>query len=498
MVGGEERPTAWLEAIGADEPVAALRALVPFASALDAPRERQLAMTPCEVVDAALLATGVVDLACRWGAAAARLHPLEAFRGVACSYEGECARLRLAATLGGLVAWLRTRKEPRPRGGGDAVSVMSYHKAKGLEWPVVVLAQLESAPRPRLFAPAVEVDGVLDWRKPLAGRWIRYWPWPYGKQKKDVHLDAAAAATGTGCRAADKARDEAVRVLYVGMTRARDHLIMSRTAAPAAWLAMLATLDTGVNAHVVLPMLEDRPAKVGDRASRALPAPRRRRNTCGRARRRPLPRDDPPGCLPSSVAAAAERRRPGRLSRGTVTRRFGRAPAHRRLAGDGRAWAGRALLHRSGQGDRDGSVRLARAHMTLDRWDVSPQLGAESLVEAADRLWSFLARRYPDARLRREVPVFAPFGTQVVASRVDLLVEKGDRFAVVDHKSFPGREALWDAKAVAVGPQLVAYARAIALATGATCDGLLVHMPLVGAIVEMGATALPEAMTVAD
>nr|WP_191970293.1 UvrD-helicase domain-containing protein [Methylobacterium planeticum] len=260
LIGGEDESRAWLDALGAEDPDGALRALVPFATILDDLRARQLGMTPCEIVDAVILATDVVDLACRWGQAATRLHALEAFRGVACSYEGECARLRLPATLGGLVAWLQGRKVPCPRGVEDAVHVMTYHKAKGLEWPVVILAQLESGPRPRLFSPVIEVDGALDWQAPLAGRLIRFWPWPYGAQSTGVHLDTTATTSVIGQRAAREARDEAVRLLYVGATRARDHLVFGRNARPGAWLS---TLDVSEAPQVVLPMYDGRPVVAG-------------------------------------------------------------------------------------------------------------------------------------------------------------------------------------------------------------------------------------------
>lgn len=62
-------------------------------------------------------------------------------------------------------------------------------------------------------------------------------------------------------------------------------------------------------------------------------------------------------------------------------------------------------------------------------------------------------------------------------------------FAIVDHKSFPGRLELWEGRAIGAAPQLAAYARAVATATGAACAGLFVHMPLTGTIVEVGAAA---------
>ncbi|WP_378967691.1 UvrD-helicase domain-containing protein [Methylobacterium komagatae] len=485
LVMGEDEPRRWLDALGTEDPEAALRDLLPFAAALQDLRAQQLAMTPCEVVDAVILSTGVVDLSCRWGEAAARLHALEAFRGVACSYEGECTRLRLPATLGGLVAWLQSREERCPRSGDDAVHVMTYHKAKGLEWPVVVLAQLENGPRPRLFSPVVEVDGDLDWRAPLAGRWIRFWPWPYGAQSTGVHLDSTAPSSNVGKQSAREARDEAVRLLYVGATRARDHLIFARNARSGSWLS---TLDVGEDPQVVLPMNDGRPVLAGGVEHPArfelltIPAEPTSETTAvnvflsserPHAAHRPL-RLRPSGAVDLSAFTALRRTTLGArmpLSGEPEMDLVGQA-VHAFLAAD--------------RIDDELCQRRSQAAFVLKRWSVIDHLRPQDLVEAADRLWSFLRQRFPSARLRREVPVFAPIASQYTVGRIDLLVDLGSTFAIVDHKSFPGRAEFWEGKAIGAAPQLAAYAQAVSVATGSTCSGLFVHMPVVGTMVEVG------------
>ena len=141
--------------------------------------------------------------------------------------------------------------------------------------------------------------------------------------------------------------------------------------------------------------------------------------------------------------------------------------------------------------------RIAKARFILERWGVAGHVEPQGLVTAADRFWTFVEGRFPGALVRCEVPVHAKLGSQVVAGRIDLLVEAGDRFAIIDHKSFPGRESLWEKKAVEYGAQLDLYARAVAAATGKSCSGLLVHMPLVDAIIEVrearAASAAPSA-----
>ena len=109
----------------------------------------------------------------------------------------------------------------------NAVSLMTIYAAKGLEWGLVVVADL-SKERPKSY-PAVRFDPQLgvaikstsdrgETEKPVLYSWLEY-----VQEQKD--------------------RSEAVRVLYVALTRARDYLIfeccrtLQRRVKPlAAWL----------------------------------------------------------------------------------------------------------------------------------------------------------------------------------------------------------------------------------------------------------------------
>jgi len=118
-------------------------------------------------------------------------------------------------TLRAFLRWAELRAEGDGRVGGvgppdpddDAVRVMTIHGAKGLEFPVVVLAGLErdqaDAPRPpavvwtQHHVPEVHVGFFRTAGFEQAGL-------------RDLHLDVL----------------EQHRLLYVGMTRARDHLVL--------------------------------------------------------------------------------------------------------------------------------------------------------------------------------------------------------------------------------------------------------------------------------
>jgi ATP-dependent exoDNAse (exonuclease V) beta subunit len=123
--------------------------------------------------------------------------------------------------------------------------------------------------------------------------------------------------------------------------------------------------------------------------------------------------------------------------------------------------------------------RLAQAQAILDRWGVH-QVAAQDVLGANERLLSEISRRWPNATVRRETPIAARIGDQVVTGRIDLLVEHEFGFAVIDHKSFPGSPDSWDARATAYGPQIGLYAEALDKARPSAKIEIFVHMPVVG------------------
>ena len=154
----------------------------------------------------------------------ARLGPeandaLDEFLNLALDYER-----RETPSLQGFVAWLRTARAEVKRDmeiARDEVRVMTVHGAKGLEAPIVILADTMTPPAgprpPRLLELA---DGAMVW----AGR-------------KDDDAPAVAAARQA---ALAEAENEYRRLLYVAMTRAADLLIVcgadgERQRPPGCW-----------------------------------------------------------------------------------------------------------------------------------------------------------------------------------------------------------------------------------------------------------------------
>ena len=111
----------------------------------------------------------------------------------------------------------------------EAVRIMSIHKAKGLEFPIVVLVGMQAGTKP----PAEPIQVQQDWSTGVLG------------------LRLGDRCTLGGVYVAEKleARLEAERrrLLYVGMTRAKERLVLSgaltRRQSPGNFLALLTEAD---------------------------------------------------------------------------------------------------------------------------------------------------------------------------------------------------------------------------------------------------------------
>ncbi|HUY55950.1 MAG TPA: ATP-dependent DNA helicase [Candidatus Nanopelagicaceae bacterium] len=103
------------------------------------------------------------------------------------------------------------RAEPPPRGSQQLVTLSTIHRAKGLEWPVVVLA--DCRPHHQRGRPPVlwdRLDGAVV-------------------MSRIGDHETAAGVRWKGSPAAAVAREEHRRLVYVAMTRARDLLLVTTT-----------------------------------------------------------------------------------------------------------------------------------------------------------------------------------------------------------------------------------------------------------------------------
>lgn len=487
----ETTPDAWLSnMLGGVQPVPS------FASA----RTRLASASPSEVLDLAIDAAGLAELCLRWGRSAQRLANLEQLRTLARAYERGCANRCVPATAAGLDLHLQhlgdTDRDVQGRDASDAVSILTCHASKGLEWPIVILADLDRPFHPNPFGlQAMPSDAGFDPDDPLKDRWIRLWVSPFGSRTADIPYvqRGCASAIGQACAATD--REQELRVLYVALTRARDRLILA-----------VRETDEGVRAR----WLQQAPGESGE-AVLSLPSPLAVGRVTWTVEGQQFPltvaRWGPVDCnaaeIPEGVwfevgqsstggreaarlgardlrLSAEERERIcalGAIEFEGVTDRMKQPRSAEML---GRAVHAFLAADRPQRPDRG-----ALARRLLHRFGEDAAISADELVSAADRLEVFVNERYPQAVWHREVPIAYRHGDQEIHGIADLLLECPSGWVVIDHKTYVGPAITWTLQAEEYLPQLEAYSRAVEQATSRHVIGVWLHFPLAGGMLQV-------------
>ncbi len=439
--------------------------------AIESLRNQLPVLSPAEALDAVMTAADVPGTATVWGPTAARAAQrranLEALRGFMEQYETFCTSSRLPATIAGFIAWAQQQAEAGEDAKAvdpqaDGIYVGTYHSAKGLEWPVVVCSDLDAEPRPRYWSvtacPASE-EKPFDFAAPLANRFIRFWVFPFGGQEKGVAMLERVENSKSGERILRQAQHEDLRLLYVGITRARDVLALARDVAkPTPWLNSLgaaAWLKDQENT-VKLPSgkaiscqtlewtpSEGLPVPVVDKAFHAFPAP---------VARTPKP---VAALIPSAQGPLPE------AEVGEVLDLQARLP----LAGNPEDAILGDALHAILAAELLNPARPDRMEIIsriLAGHEISSHLQVADVEAMLDRFIHLLQERFRPRQIHVEVPFHSTNETgQRIDGIMDLVLETGDGWVVIDHKSFPGPRTAWREKALSYSGQLALYRHAL-------------------------------------
>ena len=215
---------------------------LPYLRELNAIRPRTADLSASEILNLLLDELDLRRVAVQLGNPTQRLDNLDRLRGYALDYESACQRLHSAASLGGFLLWINdlAKNDLDFQGSGesaDAVKVLTYHRSKGLEYPVTICHNLGQQLKEQIWGiNLVSETETPDLEDILGNRWIRFWVNPYADQLKGTHLEEVLQTTPEWAQASRTALEEEARLLYVGLTRARDYLVFPTTVNATKWL----------------------------------------------------------------------------------------------------------------------------------------------------------------------------------------------------------------------------------------------------------------------
>ena len=427
-----------------------------------------------ETIDKVLLEFGLRQRVRRWGDEETREENLEMVRNLALSYENSCLNVGSGATLAGFLLWFNSQEKLplSPGRGEEAINIMTYHKAKGLEWPVVFMGSMDNNAWVGHWSPMViDESESFDPEDPLKDRWIRSWVNPTYKSKLPFVKEMETTQMHDDLM--QKALKESSRLLYVGVTRARDKLVLMGE--KFTWIDQI---------------LESRghsfdPAEFNLRSVTMLPKekgydwtgelPKTHYHVIKESEGSSKERADL-FVSPSSVEGDqspfqgedidfADKQN---IGLGSEVNLLGTA-LHNVLAVDGKL-------------DEETILETLKAHQVVLN-DVGEVGAIKARVEEFEKKLNEL---FPSFRWHREIPVRMFDKGQVVQGIVDLVLEGEEQLILIDHKSYQHESKSPSEKAGEFRPQLKKYAEILEKAFEKPVKKSFINFFLLGKIVEMG------------
>ncbi|MEX2599961.1 MAG: 3'-5' exonuclease, partial [Dehalococcoidia bacterium] len=384
-------------------------------------------------------------------------------------YQFVIDRARAFAEAGGtslraFLQWMREQQEeharavetPVPEGDEDAIRVLTIHGSKGLEFPIVVLADLGGAANAKSPAVLFRRQTNAESSEAAAGGAVH------------VHLGQFETLGYQGLRdwELEREQEEQVRLMYVASTRAKDHLVVSRfQVEEARHTSAASTIDAYMNGAEHLWSAVDLSASVGPVAPQSLSdAP----GASATHADSPISREE---WITQREHVLRLRSRPAAIAATTLAheqreeRGTDAEPWRRGRAGTSIGRAVHAVLQTIDLATGKGLEETARAQAQAEGL---PERESEVAALAKHALSTDAVRRAVESgHWWREVPVGIPIGDGVLEGFIDLLFEEDGGLVVVDYKTDAARDdAAIDGAMERYRLQGAAYALAVERVTG--------------------------------
>jgi len=431
-----------------------------------------------EKLDLALSAIPIDSVIEKMSQGDSRIFHISALRQEAKKYEDVCQAAFLPCTDMGFLDYLQEKEPPIPSAAHtEAVSILTYHSAKGLEWPVVILSSLDKeVHEPDLFEVRQEMiaGAKFNSKDPLANRVVTYVPWPFGDHKKVDEVDALVRGLPEVAALKYAEESETRRLLYVGMTRAREKLVLFNSIKKTVQDSMLGVLEENGEALI---SFDSKNSKILVSKKKFDCSYKENSNVAEASYRT---EETHSIVLPQATPILYNMKRlylqPSHLTQTEV-------PGLKEAVSIGRSfkWGEKLLLKKvkdlkdenSGRADIIGSAvhlflasvssapdSLKHANRILKTWNLTETLDANDLVLASERLNKTIIELWPQSKTVNEVPMEMNIEGSVIRGAIDCIVMTSDEIVIIDHKTLTAKAEDMEAIATKYRLQLAAYAKA--------------------------------------
>lgn len=464
----------------------------PIIEAIETLTQLQNHLGPSALLDVLINRIQLRHYVTGWGRLEERLGNIEELRRLAREYEEHSLSLKSGCSAAGFILWLEDLSENENDFGGEsssenAVKISTYHGAKGLEWPIVICYSLQKNTSAHVFGTKMIAPDLIDLQDPLKDRKIRFWLNPFGLKKNipdfSENIEDEIIASKNS-----EAREE-MRLLYVGLTRARDQLILVSTNNKNPWLDL--PFERGE--IPAISAITNDGKQVWDSGRTKIPF-MNRITTAGMElenhkidRKYPalgsgIVKHEPAFTYPSLItlpeSVIANCKEPIVYGdRITITGKvemdkLGNS-LHAFLAADNPKIAK--------------ADRLAMCDHILDADGFNMNLKSDQILKQSELFSQYVESTWSPIKTFTEWPLFMRQVTgQVLNGVPDLVIEQNDGWVIIDHKAFPGSKDKMKEHAIGYAGQLYAYKQMLEAATDKTVMQTWIHYFVSGSLVEIG------------
>ena len=443
---------------------------------------KTLSVVDC--VDAIIARFNLYDFVSCWDSADVRRANLNLVRQIARQFDSEAQVFSRASDISAFLRYVESYEPEQKFSNGDTgVKVLTYHKSKGLEWKVVFLYNLSKDMDEEVSVSDIKgVNGdILVPALPADPKWL---------------LDAMkgnAVLNNLLENAMVKAVKEERRLLYVGLTRARDMVFTVGFGKTMPWLQQCCPTAAGIDYSIVgdgefdiwgvgmksccyqctpdtvrYNFADSKPARIRD-AGFALPETALL--SYAEKYHNPSKYNDKGLIAATSPEVVKEFSRIKISHSGVEDNEFGDCIHHIYALGS--------------HPDKD--RRLAAVERTLKAYGLDAT-NASAILDRFDDLCGYLRKEYgdPERGVEHELPfIYKDAEGRVFSGTMDMVWKTKDCCVVVDYKTFSGtREAAMKKSAEEYGSQMAIYRSAME-AAGEKVPAVLILYPVIGLIVKV-------------
>ena len=467
---------------------------------LDQLKEKMEGMPISSMVESVIHALDLYHEVEKWGDGENRKHYLSALIAAAAEYEQQCKLGGRISTLSGFINFISAGTYTVGRDvQRDGVNILTYHASKGLEWNIVILYSLGADILKDTSLQRRTYVGVNTMRKGRPDKnnfysdfVIRYIP--RFLSSRQSNLPGMMADQINAMPEYQDVRSHAyyqgARLLYVGLTRARDYLIsVSAAENKLAWLDCL-----GIQSKFKKNTPDWTEVQVWGPAS---PEASYEELTVGDSigyqrgedefKYLPLAEEHPEYKPLFLTPSSAEMDLTG-VTAEVVDNLTGNVRMKLGDFGDKAAEMG-SCIHNVFEVYRKGEDNVRSAKYLIGQYGFEEVIAPQEVIASADALFAFLEDKYgPAVEILRELPFMMNLDGQIVRGEIDLVWKTAKGCVLLDYKNYPGSVDYCNPDSEDFtghfAPQLSIYRKALE-ATGEKVLDSLIYYPIQGDLVKL-------------